>query len=50
MLFIKKGPEVEVTLLRPWLHPTIWCFDAPCFYVFIFAPYDGATEHRNMSG
>jgi hypothetical protein len=27
-----------------------WCFDAQCFYVLIFTPDDGVTEHRNMSG
>jgi hypothetical protein len=36
--FHKKSPEIEVTLLRSWLHPTICCFDAQCFFVFVFIP------------
>jgi hypothetical protein len=50
MLFIKKCLEIEVTLLQPWLHLTIWCFNTQSIYVFIFTSDDGATEHQNMLG
>jgi hypothetical protein len=50
LAFHQRSPEIEVTLLWPWLHSTIWCFDTQWLYVFIFTPNDGATEHQNMSG
>jgi hypothetical protein len=47
--FHQRSPENEVALPSPWLHQTIWYFEAQCFYVFIFTPEDGATKHRKMS-
>jgi hypothetical protein len=48
--FPSEYPEVEVISLRPGPHPTLWCFNDQCFYVFSVTPDDGATEHRNMWG
>jgi hypothetical protein len=46
--FHKRSREIEVTLLRSWLHPTMWCLDDQCFYGSSFTPDDGASEHRSM--
>jgi hypothetical protein len=48
--FPSKCQGVEVTLLQPGPHPTLWCFNDQCFYVFSVTRDDGVTEHRNMSG